>query len=39
MQDNYAWIVAIVTRLGVITLNIFKFVEYLKQSMYFPIMD
>ncbi len=35
MQKNYAWIIAIFSSLSIIVLNIFKFCEYLKGSVYF----
>ena len=35
IKDNHAWIIAIVGILGVIILNIFRFVEYITGSAYF----
>lgn len=35
IKDNYAWVIAIVSILGVIILNIFRFVEYITGSAYF----
>lgn len=35
MQENYGWFVALLTSGGVITLNLLRFIEYLKSNLYF----
>lgn len=35
IQDNHAWVIAIITGIGIIILNMFKFIEYIKCNIYF----
>jgi hypothetical protein len=34
-QKNYAWFIAIITAIGIIILNVFKFIEYITANVYF----
>ncbi|MDD4282981.1 MAG: hypothetical protein PHX03_04235 [Bacilli bacterium] len=34
-QKNYAWFIAIITTIGIIILNVFKFIEYITANVYF----
>lgn len=35
IKDNYAWVIAIATALGVIVINILRFIEYVTANAYF----
>jgi|GEM_PF-1460131 len=35
LQKNYGWIVALITGVGIITINVLKFIEYITSNIYF----
>ena len=39
IKQNYAWVIAVVTAIGVLSINIFKFLEFIMALFYFDFYD
>ncbi len=39
IKQNYAWVIAVVTAIGVLSINIFKFLEFIMAIFYFNFYD
>lgn len=39
IKQNYAWVIAVVTAIGVLSINIFKFLEFIMALFYFNFYD
>ena len=35
IKENYGWVIAVITVIGIIILNIFRFIEYINALFYF----